>query len=250
MKKIKYLLLVIAFIFLTTGCVEFKSTMEIKKDKSMDFSIRYALDTSYFGNEANIKPEEKKKMEKQGFTVKDYKKDKMKGVELTKTVKNIDDVSSTKATQYSLSGVVSVKNKSDKLFKVEKGFFKNHYIAKYDFNMGDSSASNGSNMSSYLSNMDLSFDVKVPYKALKNNASKVSKDKKTLKWDLTDSKIKSIEFEFELYNTTNIIICVVSGIVIIGAIVVIIVALTKRIKKNQKRKLQRKRKQIKRSKQL
>ena len=99
--------------------------------------------------------------------------------------------------------------------------------------MGDSSASNGSNMSSYLSNMDLSFDVKVPYKALKNNASKVSKDKKTLKWDLTDSKIKSIEFEFELYNTTNIIICVVSGIVIIGAIVVIIVALTKKNKKEK-----------------
>ena len=38
MKKIKYLLLLCTISFLFTGCVKFNATMDIKKDKSMDFS--------------------------------------------------------------------------------------------------------------------------------------------------------------------------------------------------------------------
>ena len=37
-----------------SGCVKFDATMDIKKDKSMDFSIIYAVDTTYFGDETLI----------------------------------------------------------------------------------------------------------------------------------------------------------------------------------------------------
>ena len=76
----------------------------------------------------------------------------------------------------------------------------------------------------YMSNMDMKFTVKLPYKAISNNATSVNNDGKDLTWDLTKSKdIKNIEFAFTLYNTTNIIILVVVGVVIIGGVVFFIV---------------------------
>ena len=55
MKKIKYLVLLFTVTFLLTGCIKFNANMDIKKDKSMDFSIIYALDTSVFGEEKALK---------------------------------------------------------------------------------------------------------------------------------------------------------------------------------------------------
>ena len=76
----------------------------------------------------------------------------------------------------------------------------------------------------YMSNMDMKFTVKLPYKAISNNATSVNNDGKDLAWDLTKSKdFKNIEFAFTLYNTTNIIILVVVGVVIIGGVVFFIV---------------------------
>ena len=39
MKKIKYLLMLCIFTIISTGCVKYNANMEIKKDKSMDFTI-------------------------------------------------------------------------------------------------------------------------------------------------------------------------------------------------------------------
>ena len=39
MKKYFKLIVVIGCLFLVTGCVKYNATMDIKKDKSMDFSM-------------------------------------------------------------------------------------------------------------------------------------------------------------------------------------------------------------------
>lgn len=264
MKRLKYFICLGLFVFLCTGCVKFNANMEIKKDKSMDYSIIYAVDTSLMGDEKLLTDSEKKDLEKKGFKVEDYSEDKMKGFKLSINVKNIDKISTTKDTKYDLSGILNDKKDDTKyVFKVKKGLFKNHYIADFKFDSSDSSLSSNKDVSyreedseatevtesddssedtsddlfgdfdySSMGNMDLSFNVKLPYSATKNNATEAKDDNKELKWNLSSSGTDSIQFEFELYNMINIIIiCALGGVLVIGAIIAVIVVVTGKGKK-------------------
>ena len=59
----------------------------------------------------------------QGFEVSEYSDGTMKGFTLIKKIDNIDDVSSSDSSKYSLSAITS--NDDSKMFKLEKGFLKN-----------------------------------------------------------------------------------------------------------------------------
>lgn len=248
MKKIKYLLLV-SVLTLLTGCVKFNATMDIKKDKSMDFSIIYAFDTSLFGSQDLLEDSDKKELESQGFIVEDYNQNNMKGFTLKKNISNIDDVSSTSDTNYDMSGLLNNSTDNNYFFKVKKGILKNTYIAKFKFDdkesdlntdestdtsSGVTDDSDSINMddldlSSMTSNLDLSFNVKLPYSSISSNATTKNNDGKELTWNLSSNQEEMIEFEFELYNMTNIYIG--AGITLVLLIIIIISILNK--KKNK-----------------
>ena len=265
MKKVWSLLLVCGLTFLLTGCVKFNANMDIKKDKSMDFSIIYAFDTSVFGEQEMLKDEDKKNLEKQGFTVKDYSQNTMKGFSISRNIKNIDFISSDKSTKYDLSGLLENKSKNNYIFEVKKGLLKNTYKAKLEFDASDSDLNNstgsgtlndslgetddedfdvedddattdddtdstvGSNsmddldLSKMNANMDLSFNVKLPYPAKSSNATTKNNDGKELAWNLSSNNGENIEFEFELYNMTNIYIGVGIVVLLIIALVIFII---------------------------
>ncbi len=136
MKKVGSFVLLLMITLLLSGCVKYNASMDIKKDKSMDFKIIYAFDTSVLGEAESFSEEELKKIKEQGFEVSKYSEGNMKGYTLTKKIDNIDDVSSESDLKYSLSGITS--NSDSKIFKIKKGFFKNKYIAKFDFNASES----------------------------------------------------------------------------------------------------------------
>lgn len=248
MKKIKYLLLV-SVLTLLTGCVKFNATMDIKKDKSMDFSIIYAFDTSLFGSQDLLEESDKKDLESQGFIVEDYSQNNMKGFTIKKNISNIDDVSSTSDTNYDMSGLLNNSTDNNYFFKVKKGILKNTYIAKFKFdakesdlntdesndtssgvtNDSDSINMDDLDLSSMTSNLDLSFNVKLPYSSISSNATTKNNDGKELTWNLSSSQEEMIEFEFELYNMTNIYIG--AGITLVLLIIIIISILNK--KKNK-----------------
>ena len=279
MKKIRILLLLVVGIFTLTGCVKFNANMEIKKDKSMDFSIIYAIDTSVMGKEAQgessetFTNEQKEELKKQGFTVEDYTEGKMKGIKITKHIKNIDEVSTEKDTEYSLSGMLDGKEHKDEyMFKVEKGFLKNTYTAKYKFDMNESSMGmedeetnfdfenpdetpypdeenttsdvdtttetnddldlSGLSDPSAYANMDLSFNLKLPYANKSNNASSKTNEKE-LKWNLMTLGDKNIEFSFCLYNINPIIIYIIIALIVIMIVTIVLLI----IKKNKKKTL-------------
>lgn len=146
MKKIRNLVILLVTTLLLTGCMKYNVTMDIKKDKSMEFKIVYALDTSVLGEKASFSDSDLKKMKDQGFEVEKYTDGTMEGFTLTKKIKNIDDVSSTDGTTYSLSGVVD--NGDSKIFKVKKGLLKNKYTAKFDFDTKQSSLGNNNMLGS------------------------------------------------------------------------------------------------------
>ena len=248
MKKIKYLLLV-SVLTLLTGCVKFNATMDIKKDKSMDFSIIYAFDTSLFGSQDLLEESDKKELESQGFIVEDYSQNNMKGFTIKKNISNIDDVSSTSDTNYDISGLLNNSTDNNYFFKVKKGILKNTYIAKFKFDAKESDLNNDESndtssgvtndsdsinmddldLSSMTSNLDLSFNVKLPYSSISSNATTKNNDGKELTWNLSSSQEEMIEFEFELYNMTNIYIG--AGIILVLLIIIIISILNK--KKNK-----------------
>lgn len=265
MKKSLYILTIFIVAICLSGCVKYNANMEIKKDKSMDFSIIYAMDTQYFGDQEVLTEENRKELEEEGFKVTDYQEDTMKGFTLTKSIKNIDELSTTENTDYSLSNIEEDKE----MFKVEKGFFKNKYIANFKFDTEDSAITeeetsdgtitdgysdgtieenpdsysdfpmdstegyNDSSMDDFsnmaTSNLDLSLNVTLPYQAISNNATKTENDNKTLSWDLTSSEIETINFEFELYNMTNIYLTI-GGIALL-IIIIIVVTVTKHKKR-------------------
>lgn len=252
-KNIKFTILLILLVISLTGCVKFNSTMEIKKDKSMDYKIIYAFDKSLFGDQEILTSDDKKELENKGFTVSNYVDGNMKGFKVSKNIKNIDDVSSTNDATYDLSGLLDSNKSESKVFKVKKGFLKNTYTASFKFDSSDSDLNNSTSndttidndftiddnntttdsdfdFSSMNTNMDLSFNVKLPYKAISSNATTKKNDDKELSWNLSSTGEDKIEFSFALYNMTNIYIF---GGVIVLLIIIVIVSILNKGKKNK-----------------
>ena len=83
----------------------------------------------------------------------------------------------------------------------------------------------GSNMdyTEMMKNMEVNFVVNLPYKVIDSNATSIDNDGKKLTWNLMTAKDQTIDFEFELYNMTNVYIVVGAALVVISLVVVVIV---------------------------
>ncbi|MDE6284944.1 MAG: hypothetical protein K2M17_04290, partial [Bacilli bacterium] len=131
MKKVFRVLILVILTISLTGCVKINVSMDIKKDKSMDFAMIMALDSSYFDdsqmNDMSISKEDLEEYKKRGFSVENYTDGSMKGYRLYKHIKNIDEVSSTEDVVFDLEN----QDADSPMFKVEKGLFKNKYIAVF-----------------------------------------------------------------------------------------------------------------------
>lgn len=152
MKKIRTLVALLTVTLLLSGCVKCNFKMDIKKDKSMDYNITYALDTSVFGDKKAFSEEELNHFKELGYKVSEYSDGNMKGYTLTFSVDNIDDLSSTEDIEFNLSSVKS--NKSNKMFKIKKGFLKNKYTAKFSFDSSESGLQSNSTLNSSNTNTD------------------------------------------------------------------------------------------------
>ena len=261
MKKIKFLLLVCLLGILSTGCVKFNANMNIKKDKSMDFTIIYALDKSVFGDQASIKESDLEEVKKSGFTVSKYSDGNMEGFTMTKKINNIDEVSTETDAEYNLSGLMA-EGESKYLFKVVKGTNKNTYYAKFKFDANDSGLNmnegedenlelpdetedndgalldetnenpfEGMDLSKLTANMDLSFNVTLPNSAISNNATSTENNNKKLTWKLSSTNAQAIEFAFELDNnggSNDMILYIGIGVIALLVIVVIVLMLSKK----------------------
>lgn len=272
MKKIAKIVIIIAMVFTMTGCVKYNANMDIKRDKTMEFSIIYALDTAYFDDKSVLTDDELKQLEENGFEIEGYSNNDYKGAKITKKFENIDSLSTTDDVQYNISAIASPKDdteeKKEYLFKIEKGLFKNKYIAKFVFDPSDSSLkdsevpienyessdelqydiedntsqstteeeTDGDSMNSAgtFSAMDLIFNVNLPYSSLKNNATTTTNRDKTLRWVLSSEEVSTIEFEFEIYNKISMYVLIgISSITILSIILLIIAIIVKKKKEKQ-----------------
>lgn len=244
MKKLLKIGVILVTIFMITGCVKMEVSMGINKDKSMDLEIIEAFDKSLMeGNESDFDTSSFKDAENQGFLVREYSDGDMQGYTLTRKFENIDNLS-TEENDY-VSDFSLILEKSDvSLFSIKKGFLKNTYTAKLkfsnssmgndfstddaftsedDWSSSDSDFSSDMDYTQMMSNMDMNFVVKLPYKVVNSNATSIDNNGKQLTWNLMTHQAETIDFEFELYNMTNVYIVVGIALVVIVLVVVVIV---------------------------
>lgn len=139
--KFKKLLISSLVLLGLSGCVKFNTTMDIKNDKSMDYSVIYGMTSTLINDQQMLSDEEKKELESKGFKAEDYKDDKYTGIKLTISFDNIDDVSTDNDTEFSLSKIADKSEKLENIFKVKKGLLKNTYTANFKFDQNDSGMS-------------------------------------------------------------------------------------------------------------
>ena len=252
MKKIRNVVFLGLVMVLLTGCVKFNVNLDIKKDKSMNFDMIYAIDSKMFGENGELKEDDFAELKKERFTLTKYEDGDMKGFKISKKFANIDEISTESDTEYNLSGMGKDASENKYMFKVEKGTDKNKYYAKFKFNANDSNLNTNStdenelgdtsdtltsesnsldsmDFSSLGKNLDLSFKVNLPYAALSSNATTKENDNKTLTWKLATTGAESIEFAFELPNNAtsgNMMLYIGIGVLGIVAVVAIVIVLS------------------------
>lgn len=289
-------ILAIALILLvSTGCVKYNTTMEIKSNKSMTLTTIYAVESSILESQGMTElmtDDQKKQLTDKGYKVEEYSEGTMVGYKLSISVPSIDFVSADGNVEYDLSAVLQDDStETPKIFGVEKGLLKNKYVARLTFaasdvtgDMGDitggdadvdvsdddltpaddeatnpsdevaqregdddtltdndqTSPSDGDfnldDLTNLLTNLDLSFTVKLPTAPISNNATKTENDGKTLIWTLASSDLNSIEFEFELYN--YLYMGIMGGAVLLLIVLIIIIISKKKKGKKVAEKVQ------------
>lgn len=210
-KQIKKILVLLLLVVLVAGC-SFKTdvTMKIDSNKDVEVSILYIMDDEMIDSMISLSDESKKDnitdtdrwkylegdsgMDMpEGYKTEKYDKDGFKGYKATKKAGTLDDISVA-----SSSARVNIFNEDSDadMFKGEL-FIKdgNKYKSNMTVDLGDSAADMES-YESYGAAFEFNLVIELPVKPTSNNATSVSKDGKTLTYNLL--KTKDVEFEFEL----------------------------------------------------
>ncbi len=225
MKKVLSLatIMLIALIVLT-GCVDVNYEVTLNKDGTADVAYVYGFDKAtleQMGSTAeDMTSEMKQNAEASEYEIEPYSDDKVEGFKAKKHVENLSDISLEEAF-----GSEYITDSEENRFKVEKKGSKTFYSqnAKIDL----------SNMDSSMASMvTMKYTVKLPTKVGENNASEVSKDGKTLTWNLTAGKVNEINFEANSSIIGTVITIVIIALVVIGVTVAVVIV----VKKSKKEK--------------
>ena len=262
LKRSKKILLIFLGVLLISGCkAKSETSMIINDDKSITIkgiagyddeliNAMMSMNESSSLEEAeevkNYTDEEQRKfleenfidtneafssMEDQGFTIQEYQDETYMGYVMSKNIKNIDDFVGDNP-DLSISDYEDFNNK--KMFKKEGNVYKGRIL----FNASETT----DETETYNIELDYKFILTLPNKAISSNATSVSEDGKTLTWDLANTNIDAIEFEFEFPSFLTMIkdnMFIIAGIAV-AIILIIVIIITIIITKSKKRKKNKK----------
>lgn len=157
MKNIKKAIAVLLILTTMTGCVKYNNTMTINNDKSMLFEGTYLISDKVmdmmnsFGETATTTITEnidKEELKKRGITVNDKKENGYTGISISKKYDSIDNISNDTGKEVLISDYIENGFDDSVLFKIEKGFLKNKYTAKFSYDTETQNENNG--LTSYV----------------------------------------------------------------------------------------------------
>lgn len=206
MKKTFKKIAIITLVLFLTGCVKYEAKTEIKKDKSLDLSIIYAMEISDEYQEEQteqINPDDYKDLTNKGYKVEEYKNKlenkEQRGVKITKTFDNIDNYSKTEEVKFYVTSMVDEENKNkydDQQLFSKKG---NTYKANFLFDLTSEEQEDDMIDLDQMSKLfDMKYILVLPVKPTTHNATTISEDGLTLTWELPFNKLTEAKFEFTL----------------------------------------------------
>lgn len=220
-KKTIKIISIITLVLFMTGCVKYNANIKITNDKKMDMELIIAVKKTLQEDKSTEDTDNDSinKLKKEGWKVEPYEDDVYKGSKLTKSYKNIDDISTTSKTNYDLNSLMQNGEEKKYMFYKKKENGKTIYVATFkantdtaetneetteEANMTEEEKQQYEEMSKELiKSMDLKMTVEVP-KVISSNATKTDGNKLT--WDLTEMEDnQDIEFEFEIEEKGNIL---------------------------------------------
>lgn len=222
-KAISVMVLLTLAAFCFTGCVRFRTSMNIKSNGKADLTVIYGYFNELIDAEVESEMEDiADAFEDDGWTVDDYKKGDYEGYTFTMTnvkVNDFEDIFNADCfTEYLELGDFELTKKGAT------------YTINWDTNViGDLNEEGvtSEDLKTYGGFMEI--EITLPSPATDDNASEVSKDGKTYTWDLLEGD--EIELTFTLINIGLIVaICAIVFVVFAAAAVVVILLIVKKKK--------------------
>ena len=222
-KAISVMVLLTLAAFCFTGCVRFRTSMNIKSNGKADLTVIYGYYNELIDSDVESEMEDlADAFEDDGWTVDDYKKGDYEGYTFTMTnvkVKDFEDVFNADCFTEDLElGDFELTKKGST------------YTINWDTNVvGDLNEEGitSEDLKTYGGFMEV--EITLPSPATDDNATEVSKDGKTYTWDLLDGD--EVELTFTLINVGLIIaICAIVFVVFAAAAVVVILLIVKKKK--------------------
>lgn len=222
-KAISVMVLLTLAAFCFTGCVRFRTSMNIKSNGKADLTVIYGYYNELIDSDVESEMEDlADAFEDDGWTVDDYKKGDYEGYTFTMTNVKVNDFE-------------DIFNADCFTEDLELGDFEltkkgATYTINWDTNViGDLSEEGvtSEDLKTYGGFMEV--EITLPSPATDDNASEVSKDGKTYTWDLLDGD--EIELTFTLINIGLIVaICAIVFVVFAAGAVVVILLIVKKKK--------------------
>lgn len=225
-KKISIIILFFLCTTILTGCMRFTTKVKVKTNGKADISIIYAIskELSEMGGKTFSK-DEVESIEAKGWQCDNYSEDNFVGYRMSKNDVDLYEL----ANAINNSGEESLNPDQ---FKVQKNGF--NYIIDWKM-LNDEQKEQMNTYKNYfnISGGYMSFVLELPFRATNSNATSVSEDGKTLKWDLLALPEEGIHVEFSLPNILFILPDIPFILECIAAIVLVIIAIIKKRSKNK-----------------
>lgn len=240
-------ILIIMALFLT-GCYNYQATMIIAGDKSVDFTLNFAIDVKDLSNvlgkeqttdDLNVSErigysnENIANLREKGYEVTENQDDYNYSISLHKKFPNIEDLVSEKKVDTVITNI-SNKDFKEVFFTKEKHIFNTTYVAHFIFDYSITDAT--PDISYYQENaddfFDLKFNVLLPSKAVNHNAKTATENDQNLEWKLNFGEANDVSFSFNYPTMLGKVIKIIAICLIIIMIVVGIIIYLKRRKKN------------------
>lgn len=213
-KTIGIIIILILTLITLTGCAEINYEVKVNKDGSGKVSYIYGISKEVL-KQLNVSADDfvsemKEQAEESEYQVETYEDEKIAGF---KANKNIEDLNKDFSLQEAF-GEEYVKDTKNNGIKIEKGLFITTYSQTAEMDL--------TSLSEEEQEIAMTYQVKLPSKATKSNASEVLDNGKTLKWILIGGEINEIEFVAQEINILPIAIIAIVAIVIVALIIFII----------------------------
>ncbi|MCR4558398.1 MAG: hypothetical protein K5779_11340 [Saccharofermentans sp.] len=222
-KTLAVMIVLAMTVFCFTGCVRFRTTMSIKGNGKADLAVIYAYHEELIDDDVRESLEEvAESFEDDGWTADDYEKGDYEGYLFSMNnvkVKDFEEVFNANCFE-DLDFGEFVLTQSGSTYTIEWETNAIQDVEEEGITSDD--------LSEYGGFMEVV--IELPSPAKDDNATKVSKDGKTLTWNLFEED--DVEVTFTLVNVGAIIaIIAIVAILITAAIVVVLILLLKKKKK-------------------